>query len=98
MNESLTGNLKFDAKGDRPGYVVVIINVNPHSFITPDNTTVEAVSISREVTDTHDFVCLMVFSATFNNISVIFVTVSFIVGRNRRKPLTCCKSLTNFIT
>ena len=101
MNESLTGKLNFDAKGDRPGYIVVIINVNPHPFYKPDNTTEATVSISREVTDTHDFVyivCLVVFSATFNNISVIFVTVSFIVGRNRTKPLTCCKSLTNFIT
>jgi hypothetical protein len=42
----------------------------------------------------------MVFNATFNNISVI-VAVSFIGGGNRstmRKPLTCCKLLTNFIT
>ena len=38
----------------------------------------------------------MVFNAPFNNISV-----SFIGGENwstRSKPLTCCKSLTNFIT
>jgi hypothetical protein len=44
----------------------------------------------------------MVFNATFNNISVIYiVAVSFIGGRNgstRRKPSICCKSLTNFIT
>jgi len=42
----------------------------------------------------------MVLSATFNNNSVI-VTVSFIGGGNwstRRKPPTCRKSLTNFIT
>jgi len=43
----------------------------------------------------------MVFNATFNNISVIIVAVSFIGGGNRsarRKPLTYRKSLTNFIT
>jgi hypothetical protein len=40
----------------------------------------------------------MVFNATFNNISV---AVSFIGGgnqKNRRKPPTCRKSLTNFIS
>jgi hypothetical protein len=42
-------------------------------------------------------VCLMAFSAILNNISVI-VAVSFIGGGNRRKPPTCRKSLTNFIT
>ena len=57
MNESLTGKLKFDANGDRPGYIVVIINVNPHPFNMPGNTNEATVSISREVTDTHDF-CL----------------------------------------
>ena len=44
----------------------------------------------------------MVFSATFNNISIIYIVmVSFIGGGNqsaRRKPSTCRKSLTNFIT
>ena len=38
----------------------------------------------------------MVFNATFKNISVYIMTVSFIGGGNRftrRKPLTCCKSL-----
>jgi hypothetical protein len=47
------------------------------------------------------FVCLMVFNATFNNISVISSWSSFIGGGNRstrRKPLTCRKLLTNFIT
>jgi len=39
----------------------------------------------------------MMFNATFNNISAI-VAVSFIGGGNRRKPPTCLKSLTNFIT
>ena len=38
---------------------------------------------------------VIVFNTTFSNISVIFVTVSFIGGGNRRKPLTCDKSLTN---
>jgi hypothetical protein len=45
-------------------------------------------------------VVIMVFNATFNNISVI-VAVSFIGGGNlstRRKPPTCHKSLTIFIT
>jgi hypothetical protein len=37
----------------------------------------------------------MVFNATFNNISVYIVAVSFIGGGNRWKPETCCKSLTN---
>jgi hypothetical protein len=44
---------------------------------------------------------VMVFNATFNNNSVISVAVSFIGGGNLstwRKPLTCRKSLTNFIT
>jgi hypothetical protein len=42
----------------------------------------------------------MVFNATFNNISDYIVAVSFIGEGNRtnlRKPLTCSKSLTNFI-
>ena len=46
------------------------------------------------------FVCLMVFNATFNNISVISWW-SVLLGENcrtRRKPLTCLKLLTNFIT
>jgi hypothetical protein len=37
-------------------------------------------------------------NATFNNISVISWGISFIGGGPRRKPPTCCKSLTNFIT
>jgi len=44
----------------------------------------------------------MVINATFNNISVTYVVaVSFIGGGSlstQRKPLTCCKLLTNFIT
>ena len=43
---------------------------------------------------------VMVFNATFNNISVISWRSVFIGGGNRstpRKPLTCRKSLTNFI-
>ena len=47
------------------------------------------------------FVCLMVFNATFNNFSAISWWSVFIGGgyrRTRRKPLTCRKSLTNFIT
>ena len=43
------------------------------------------------------FVYLVVFNATFNNISII-VAVSFIGGGNKRKPPTGRKSLTNFIT
>jgi hypothetical protein len=34
----------------------------------------------------------MVFSATFNNISVISLAVSFIGGGNRRKSQSCRKS------
>ena len=44
---------------------------------------------------------VMVFNATFNNISAILRLSSFIGGgnpSNQRKPLTCRKSLTNFIT
>jgi len=47
------------------------------------------------------FVCFMVFNATFNSYFSYIVAVSFIGGGNRstrRKPPTCCKSLTNFIT
>ena len=43
----------------------------------------------------------MVFNATLNTISAISWRVSFIGGGNRstrRKPPTCRKSLTNFIT
>jgi len=44
----------------------------------------------------------MVFNATFNNIAATYiVAVSFIGGGNRstqRKPPTCCKPQTNFIT
>ena len=40
------------------------------------------------------FVCLLVFNATFNNNSVI----SWRKPENHRKPSTCRKSLTNFIT
>ena len=42
---------------------------------------------------------VMVFNATFSNTS--YMAVSFIGGGNwstRRKPPTCCRSLTNFIT
>jgi hypothetical protein len=41
---------------------------------------------------------ILVFNATFNNISVIIAAFSFIDGVNRRKPPTYHKSLTNFIT
>ena len=41
---------------------------------------------------------VMVFSTTFNNISVNIVVVSFIGGGNRRKPPTCLKSMTIFMT
>jgi hypothetical protein len=49
------------------------------------------------------FVCLMVFNATFNNISVksswsVLLVEETGVQCTRRKPLTCHKSLTNFIT
>ena len=47
------------------------------------------------------FSCLMVLNVTFNSISSYIVAVSFIGGGNRRtrkKPPTCRKSLTNFIT
>ena len=47
------------------------------------------------------FVCLMVFNATFNNISVISWWSVLLVeetGGPRKKPPTCHKSLTNFIT
>jgi hypothetical protein len=40
----------------------------------------------------------MVFTATFNNISVYIVAVNFIVGGDQRKPPTWHKSMTNFIT
>ena len=46
------------------------------------------------------FVCLMVFNATFNTISVISWRSVLLLGgnqRNWRKQLTCRKSLTNFI-
>jgi hypothetical protein len=45
-------------------------------------------------------VSVMVFNATFNNISVISWQSVLFGGGNRsteRKQLTCCKSLTNFI-
>ena len=44
---------------------------------------------------------VMVFNTTFNNISVISWRSVILGGENRstwRKPLTCRKSLTNFIT
>ena len=47
------------------------------------------------------WVRIMVFNATFNNISVISWRTVLIGGGiriNRRKPPTCRKSLTNFIT
>jgi len=41
----------------------------------------------------------IVFNATFNNISAKIVAISlFFDGGNRRKPPTCRKSLTTFIT
>jgi hypothetical protein len=46
------------------------------------------------------FCLVMMFNATFNNISAISWQSVFIGGGNRstcRKPLTCRKSLTNFI-
>jgi hypothetical protein len=49
----------------------------------------------------NDLIDFMVLNATFSNISAYIVDVSFIGGGNRstrRKPPTCRKSLTNFIT
>jgi hypothetical protein len=40
----------------------------------------------------------MAFDATFNNLSVIFVAVSFFGGGDRGKPQTRRKSLANFFT
>jgi hypothetical protein len=40
----------------------------------------------------------IVLNATFNNISVISWRSVSLVGDTQRKPPTCCKSLTNFIT
>jgi hypothetical protein len=55
-----------------------------------------------KVSMSHVIVRVSVFNATFNNISIIsWVAVSFICEENQitqRKPLTCGKSLTNFIT
>jgi hypothetical protein len=53
------------------------------------------------VLETHCLVWFMVFNATFNNISIISWQADLLVeetGVHRRKPLTCRKSLTNFIT
>ena len=62
-----------------------IIEIKPHKY---ESSHIHTIGIR-----------VMMFNATFNNISV---TVSFIGGGNqstRRKPPTsCCKSLTNFIT
>jgi hypothetical protein len=44
------------------------------------------------------FVCLMVFNTTFNNISVISWRSVLLVEETGRKPPTCRKSLTDFIT
>ena len=44
------------------------------------------------------FVCLMVFNATFNNISVISWRSVLLVEETGRKPPTCRKSLTNIFT
>jgi hypothetical protein len=43
---------------------------------------------------------IMVFNVTFNNISVILWWSVLLVEETsaQRKPLTCCKSLTKFIT
>lgn len=35
MQESLSGHLKFNENGDRPGYIGVVVNVNPHPFSWP---------------------------------------------------------------
>ena len=40
----------------------------------------------------------MVFNATFDNISVISWQPVLLVEETHRKPSTCHKSLTNFIT
>ncbi|CAC5406501.1 Guanylate cyclase 32E,Guanylate cyclase soluble subunit beta-2,Head-specific guanylate cyclase,Retinal guanylyl cyclase 2,Heat-stable enterotoxin receptor,Olfactory guanylyl cyclase GC-D,Atrial natriuretic peptide receptor 2,Receptor-type guanylate cyclase gcy-28,Speract receptor,Receptor-type guanylate cyclase gcy-13,Soluble guanylate cyclase gcy-31,Soluble guanylate cyclase gcy-36,Receptor-type guanylate cyclase gcy-21,Soluble guanylate cyclase 89Db,Soluble guanylate cyclase 88E,Guanylate cyclase 2G,Rece len=37
MEKSLTGELQLNANGDRPGYIGVIVNVNPHPFSWPDH-------------------------------------------------------------
>ena len=44
------------------------------------------------------FFRVIVFNATFNNISIILLVVSFVDGGNWRKPPIFRKSLTNFIT
>jgi hypothetical protein len=42
------------------------------------------------------FVCLMVFNATFNNISNISWWSVLLMEETEGQPPTCCKSLTNF--
>ena len=51
---------------------------------------------SQEIDHAHINGGGMLFNATFNNISAISVEEAGVPGR--RKPPTCCKSLTNFIT
>ena len=74
------------------------ININRYNVNFQDCKQSEVKCINSTI-----WLCVMViaFNATFNNISVIIMAVSFIGGGNfstRRKPPTCCKSLTNFIT
>ena len=64
--------------------------------------TFNNISAKLWLPDLNGWLRVMVFSATFNNISVtVYCGSQFYWWGNQstwRKPLTCCKSLTHFIT
>jgi len=61
-----------------------------------DYTTNSMILMHLAQEQTHTKVRVMVFNATFNNISVILWR-SDILMEETGKPSICCKSLTNFI-
>ena len=57
-------------------------------------------NVSRPLMTCKILARIMVFNATFNNISVIAWQLVLLVDKSKytKKPQTCCKSLANFIT
>jgi hypothetical protein len=74
--------------------IASVPEMDGHPFTFGDLFCIRAIKVVKRGGE------VMVFSAPFNNISFI-VVVSFTGGgkrSTRRKPLTCRKSLRNFIT
>ena len=83
------------------GHADVVFTVDKDTSILLQKQELVNKTFYRQIRNVGLFVWLLVFNATFNNISVISWRSVLLMEETegpRKKPLTCRKSLTNFIT